>query len=166
MGLVKSSETLMSMDDRVWRRHANPWSVWSRVITPLPLLALAIWSRVWLGWGALVPLAAVVLWIWWNPRAFPEPSDFRSWTARGVMGERVYLHHRSTIEPHHIRPCQTLLGVSGLGVLPFAYGLWQLDIWAVITGIAVILLAKMWFVDRMAWVWDDWQRAGRGIEDL
>jgi len=36
----------MGMDDATWKRHANPWSGWSR-ITILPLLCLAIMSRVW-----------------------------------------------------------------------------------------------------------------------
>jgi hypothetical protein len=49
--VFRSLERLMAMDDRVWRRHANPWSGWTRV-TVLPLLVLAIWSRVWIGWWA------------------------------------------------------------------------------------------------------------------
>ena len=40
------AEQLMSMDEGTWIRHANPMSVWSRVITPLPLLTLSIWSRI------------------------------------------------------------------------------------------------------------------------
>ncbi|WP_377193710.1 DUF6653 family protein [Ruegeria meonggei] len=42
------------MKDEVWLRHANPWSVWARVLTPLPLLALAIWSRAWIGYANLM----------------------------------------------------------------------------------------------------------------
>jgi len=40
-----------------WMRHADPWSVWTRFLA-LPLLALAAWSRVWIGWWAV--LAGVV----------------------------------------------------------------------------------------------------------
>lgn len=43
------SRRLMSMDDTSWGRHANPWSVYSRM-TLLPLFALAVWSRVWIDW--------------------------------------------------------------------------------------------------------------------
>ncbi|MCA8931790.1 MAG: hypothetical protein KDA49_04945, partial [Rhodospirillaceae bacterium] len=46
------------MDDATWARHASPWSVWTRVPIAL-LLVLAIWSRVWLGWWALLPVALV-----------------------------------------------------------------------------------------------------------
>ena len=35
---------LMSMDDAAWERHASPWSVWTRVITGLPVLLAAVWS--------------------------------------------------------------------------------------------------------------------------
>ena len=33
--LGDASEKLMGMDDATWRRHANPWSGWSRVATQI-----------------------------------------------------------------------------------------------------------------------------------
>ena len=66
--------TAFAMSEDVWMHHANPWSVWTR-FTVLPLLILAIWSRVWLGWWAFVPMAAAVLWMWLNPRIFPKPQS-------------------------------------------------------------------------------------------
>nr|WP_244627082.1 DUF6653 family protein [Microvirga tunisiensis] len=56
---------LFQMDERAWERHASPWSVWTRVAS-LPLLLAAVWSHVWLGIWALVPVALVVLWLWLN----------------------------------------------------------------------------------------------------
>jgi len=47
--IFKVSEKLMGMDDAAWKRHANPWSVYTR-FTCLPFIVLALWSRVWLGW--------------------------------------------------------------------------------------------------------------------
>ena len=35
---------LMAMDDRVWMRHANPWSGYTRIATA-PFLFIAIWSH-------------------------------------------------------------------------------------------------------------------------
>ena len=57
------------MTDDAWKRHANPWSVWTR-FAAIPLMILAIWSRVWLGWWCLVPVAAVIVWLWLNPHVF------------------------------------------------------------------------------------------------
>jgi hypothetical protein len=166
MDLYKAAERLMGMDREVWRRHANPWSVWTRVLTPLPLLALAIWSRAWLGWGALVPVALVVAWVWLNPRVFPPPAHFDSWAARGVLGERVWLHHPAAVAAHHRSAARLLALVSASGLAPFGWGLWAYDIGAVLVGILLIAGGKLWFVDRMAWIWADWRTEGRGEADL
>lgn len=145
----------MGMDDATWRRHANPWSGYTRFLA-LPLLALAIWSRVSLGWGALAPIALVLVWIWWNPRAFAEPPDFGAWMSRGVLGERLWLaRDRYDIAPHHRRAAWVLTAVSALGLPPFVWGLWALDFWAVIAGMVLIVLGKTWFLDRMVWIHAD-----------
>ena len=52
------------LDDPGWARHGNPWSVWSRIITSLPLLVGSVWSRAWLGYWSLIPIALTLVWIW------------------------------------------------------------------------------------------------------
>lgn len=160
------AERLMGMDDRVWARHANPLSVWTRIVTPLPLFALAVWSRIWLGWGALLPVGAVLLWIWVNPRLFPAPDRFTSWAARGVLGERVFLRHPDRIAAHHLRAARILTTVSIAGLVPLALGLWTLDPGWTVAGCLMVAGAKTWFVDRMAWVWDEFQAAGGTVADV
>jgi len=49
------------MTEEAWRRHANPWSVYTR-FAAIPAMILAIWSRIWIGWWALVPVFAVMIW--------------------------------------------------------------------------------------------------------
>jgi hypothetical protein len=44
------------MTDDVWRRHANPWSVYTR-FAAIPPLIMAIWSRTWIGLWCLLPIA-------------------------------------------------------------------------------------------------------------
>ena len=56
----RGAERLMGMDDRAWARHANLWSVWTRILTPLPMLALSIWSRAWIGAWCVVPIALTI----------------------------------------------------------------------------------------------------------
>lgn len=68
MGWAQRIAAAFAMDDATWRRHANPWSVWTR-FAAFPLLVLAIWSRVWLGWWAFVPVGVMMILLWYNPRA-------------------------------------------------------------------------------------------------
>ena len=152
MNVFSLSEKFMSMDDQVWERHANPMSVWSR-FTILPLFAAAIWSRVWLGWWALIPVFLVGFWTWYNPRAFAAPKDFGGWASRGVLGERIYLDRKNReIEKQHLQAAFLLTMISAIGVFPFAWGLWNLDLWATLLGLALIAGGKTWFVDRMVWL--------------
>jgi len=57
MTLERALEVALAMDDATWRRHANPWSVWTRA-TVLPLVIVAVWSRVWLGPWSLAAVAS------------------------------------------------------------------------------------------------------------
>ena len=163
--IFAGAERLMGMDERAWARHANPWSVWTRILTPLPLLALSIWSRVWIGGWCVVPLALTLAWIWWNPRAFPPPRRLDSWASRGVLGEHAFLEHRARVPAHHRRAMAALTALSAVGVLPLAWGLWALDPWAAAFGVLLAGGAKTWFVDRCVWVLEDLRRAGVVAEE-
>ena len=149
----------MGMSERVWERHANPWSVWTRV-PGLPLLALALFSRAWIGWWCLAPTALVVALIWLNPRAFPPPASTRSWASRGTFGERIWLARaQRPIPAHHARAANVLSLVMAAGMVPLVYGLVALHGWATVLGVAIVLIAKLWFCDRMVWLFDDMNRA-------
>lgn len=146
------AETVMCMDASTWARHANPWSGWSRLST-LPLLAVAIWSRVWLGWGALIPIAAVLFWTWLNPRLFPAPQSTDNWMSRGVIGEQLWLSGDPlTLPVHHLRMARLLSLASFLGVIVLAYGLIVLDPGFTVAGVATSMLSKLWFLDQMVWL--------------
>lgn len=60
---------MQRMSDEMWRRHANPWSVWTR-FAAIPAFILAAWSRVWLGWWSLIPIGLVVAWLFLNVIVF------------------------------------------------------------------------------------------------
>jgi hypothetical protein len=72
MDIFSGAERLMAMNDETWERRANPLSVYSRFLC-LPLIVAAIWSRVWLGWWAVVPLALAIGWTFLNRRLFSAP---------------------------------------------------------------------------------------------
>jgi hypothetical protein len=78
----------LTMSDDTWRRHAHPWSVYTR-FAAIPPLVLAIWSRAWIGWWSLAPLALVVIWLWLNPRVFPPVHAPTRWASKGIYGEKI-----------------------------------------------------------------------------
>ena len=155
MSIFGGTAKVFALDDKVWARHANPWSVWTRVAGFL-FIVLAIWSRVWLGWWSLVPIAAAILWLWWNPRAFPPPSSTDNWASKGVLGERVYINRSEVpIPAHHQRVLNWIIAGTTVGTLALVYGLYSLDIWATVAGFAITAGGKLWFIDRMVWIYDD-----------
>lgn len=165
MTLAAHLERLMGMDDAVWLRHANPLSGWTRMPI-LPLLALAIWSRVWIGGVAWIIVGLICVWIWLNPRVFPVPERFDAWMSRGVLGEWVYLRHRASLPAHHLRATRMLEWASLPGVLVMIWGLWSLDAQAAIFGTVLSMGPKLWFLDRMVWILQDWRHAGGDVLGL
>ena len=164
--LYRAAERLMGMSGGDWTRHANPWSVYTR-FTTLPLLALAIWSRAWIGGWAWGAVAVVVAWIWINPRAFPAPGRLDGWAGRGVLGERVFLTRRAEV-PGHFRGWALGLSLASLaGVVVLGAGLWWLALDWVIGGLILAMGAKAWVFDRMVWLYDQWlQIHGKALGEV
>jgi hypothetical protein len=143
------------MDEATWARHANPWSVWTRVAT-LPVLLLALSSHVWIGWWSLVAVLGVSLWTWVNPRLFRPPVSTRSWASRATFGERIWLNRQAIPIPgHHARAAALLSIASATGFLISIYGAIAIDATALAGGGVLAWTAKMWFVDRMVWLYED-----------
>jgi hypothetical protein len=72
------------MTEQTWKRHSNPLSVWSRVLTN-PLVYVPVWNRSWL---QAVPVG---LWFALNPRLFPPPKDDSAWATKAVLGEEIWV---------------------------------------------------------------------------
>lgn len=158
MDVFRAAEKLMAMDDDAWARHANPWSGWSR-LSCIPLLALAAWSRIWIGWWALIPFALALAWTWLNPRLFGKPNSLESWMSRGVLGERIFLARaKRAIPAHHERAGKILAWMSMPGIAILLYGLVALDGWATLCGVILTALPKLWFLDRMVWLQRDMEQ--------
>jgi hypothetical protein len=74
-----------SVSDRLWDRHANPKSGWSRTLLG-PVFLVALYRRDWR--LLAVALLATVL----NPIAFGPPDEEpQSWMTRAVRAERWWL---------------------------------------------------------------------------
>jgi hypothetical protein len=136
-----------------WMRHANPVSVWTR-FAGLPLLAVSIWSRDWIGWWSLLPIGLSLVFLALNPLLFPVPASTRNWASRGVFGERVYARRDTEPIPAAFRsPVPRITyGVQLFGLVVLAYGLVELGwvgVVAAVTGLVIVQTAKAWCIDRM-----------------
>ncbi len=172
MAYDRVASWLMSMSDTVWMRHANPWSAWTRVAT-FPFVFLAVWSYVWIGWWALAPIAATALWTWLNPRIFSPVKNDRAWATKGVFGERIWMNRSATpIPQRHARAAHVLTGLAALALIPSIIGFVRQDFWQAAGGWTLAAVFKIWFVDRMVWLYEDmrdatpdyqsWRTGGRG----
>ena len=133
-----------------WMRHANPASVWSRFAV-LPLLALAIWSRDWIGWWFLAAVGLALVWMVVNPLFFREPASTRNWASRGVLGERIWTEGDKATFPPEFRSKvpAVAMGFQAAALVPLVYGLIELNVLSVVVGIVFMQCAKAWYIDRM-----------------
>jgi hypothetical protein len=155
-----SVNKLFGLEGDKWMRHANPVSVWTRFAV-LPLLALAIWSREWIGWWSLAAVALVLVFMMVNPLLFPPPRCTRNWASKGVFGERIWTD-RGTVElPPQFRSkvLQVTYAIQIAGLAVMAYGLYRLDLLDVVSGLVIVQTAKAWFIDRMVLLYED-RKAG------
>lgn len=155
MDVFTFSERAMRMDDRAWARHASPASVYSRIAGGT-LVFFALWSVFWIGWLAAMPVALALAWVYLNPRLFAPPRTTASWATRGVLGERAFLNRRNVpVPPEHVRAAHatTALAVAFLALA--VWGFWTGEFWTAFAGWHGSTVAKLWFCDRMAWLWGD-----------
>ena len=156
MTFEKKLAKIFNLNDKNWLKHANPWSVWTRY-SVLPLIALAFWSRIWIGNWAYVAGALSIAWIFINPIVFKAPKSTKNWASKAVMGERIYLQRDKVKLPIiHRTPLYSLLNfISSCGMVTTIWGISYYHIWAVVLGIALAYLGKSWFLDRMVWLFED-----------
>jgi hypothetical protein len=137
---------------RFWKRHSNPWSVWTRILS-YPLVYVPLWNRSW------KQGAAVAAWLALNPVLFPEPESDESWATRGVLGEELW-----TAE----RPRDLSLLITTTSAVFFVGGLlatYRRRLWPMVFLASVALLLKLWYIDRMTFYYTQHrEREGRGQE--
>lgn len=158
MGYEQKTAAAFGMAPEIWNRHANPWSVWTRFAT-LPLLIVAVWSRVWIGPWAWAVFALLVVWLFVNPRLFPPPASTDRWASKAVFGERVWIARKRTPVPaHHVRMAYTLNAMSMVFTIAMVAGVVALQPVVTVAATLLTYLTKMWFLDRMVWLFDDMAR--------
>jgi hypothetical protein len=157
MAAVSKIVGAFRMTDDAWKRHANPWSVWTR-FAAIPLAIVAIWSRVWLGWWCLVPVALVLVWLWLNTRVFAPVETPTTWVAKGIYGEKLWLLERDRVPAGYRAVLRMLIGVAVAGFVMLALGLITLAVWPTVFGASMIALSQLWRIDRFGLLFDETRR--------
>ncbi|MGW4080705.1 DUF6653 family protein [Streptomyces asiaticus] len=142
------------MSGETWKKHANPWSVWTRVAA-IPVFELAVWSRQWLGWWCLAAVLAVVVWLWLNVRLF-KPVEPTTWAARGIYGER--LHVDGKVPAEHKTTLNWLIASGLAGFALIVWGLVVFNVWPLALGTIVVVLAQLWRIDRYSLLFEQYLR--------
>ena len=81
------SSFIKQLTKKVFARHSNPWSAWSRLFSA-PLVFVPIWNRSWRE-GTILGVWLIV-----NPLVFPEPKDDEAWATRAMLGEEMWIAKR------------------------------------------------------------------------
>jgi hypothetical protein len=144
------------LDSERWRRHSNPWSVWSRY-TVLPLFVLSGLIRDWNGWWSLILLIIALCWVFLNPLIFKRPATITSWASKAVLGEQIYLNRdqKPLPEQHQTPLFGILYGISAFGLMLTVWAVYQFDFLMCVVGILITYVGKSWFLDRMVWLYLD-----------
>jgi hypothetical protein len=155
MTFEKKLAKLFRLDEENWLRHANPRSVYTRY-SVLQFLALAFWTRIWIGWWSLIPGILSLLWMFFNPVLFKKAKSTKNWASKAVLGERVWGNRDETEIPKHHKIMPHLLNLtSTAGLFLSIWGIIILDLWLTVFGIVVAILGKSWYLDRMNWLYDE-----------
>ena len=127
------------LSDRVWDRHANPWSGWSRVLS-MPMLAVGLYLHSYLIIGI------TLVWLVVNPVLFPRPKSVDNWMSKGVIGERLYFKDGKKLR----RDLPTLLNLANVPLFGlFIYFGWQQELIPLVLSSLLVMVVKFWFIDRM-----------------
>ena len=106
-----------------------------------------------------------LLWTWYNPRIFAAPHSLDHWMSKGAMGERVWLNRDAVPVPVYHRTVPNVLStVSAISVIFIIWGVLMFDLWPTLFGTMLAYMSKLWFVDRMVWIWQDMQDASPEYE--
>ncbi len=147
---------LMSMDDYAWERHANPWSVWTRCVTGLPVLLYAVWTIRLIGYWSLLIITLSCFWLWLNPRLFPVPESTDNWASKVTLGERVWLNRQTIPIPSKYTKSALLLSIiAGVGFFIAITGAFLNCLLPTVVGGLISWFGKMLFCDRMVSLYDE-----------
>lgn len=100
------SSPLKRLTRKMFERHTNPWSAWTRLLST-PLVLLPFWTRS--------PRHAFIVgaWMLLNPVVFPRPEDDSAWATRAMLGEEMWIAERPLDGAMVVNAVATAFGIGG-----------------------------------------------------
>jgi hypothetical protein len=85
---------------------------------------------------------------------FPPVPVPTAWASKGIHGERIWATDPARVPAHHRRAFR-LVALPGIaGMVLMIWGLVALDVWPTVTGAVLVVLAQLWRIDRLVWMYD------------
>ena len=125
-------------NEKIWRRHTNPLSGWTRIIAFF-LIPFPIWTQDWYLLFVLLVFFAV------NPILFPEPKSKNNWMSKSILGEEMW-----TKEGILQKDFPTVLNLfNGLFFFILVYGAYSNLLEVTFFSTILSSVFKLWYLDRM-----------------
>ncbi len=126
------------LSKRIWRKHANPWSGWTRVLG-LYMIPIALWYHNWYFLGVLIVFFVV------NPILFPETKSKNSWMSKSILGEEMWLK-KGIFQ----KDFSTVLNIfNGFFFFIMIYSAYVNLLEITISSTILSSVFKLWYLDRM-----------------
>ena len=101
------SSPLQRLTRKVFERHSNPWSAWTRLLS-IPLVFIPFWTRSW------KHAFLVGGWMLLNPIAFPKPKDDSAWATKAMLGEEMWVAKRPLDKAMALNVAASGFGIGGV----------------------------------------------------
>jgi hypothetical protein len=104
---IRVSSPLKRLTRKVFERHSNPWSAWTRLLST-PLVLVPFWTR------SRKHAALVGTWMLLNPIVFPKPNNDSAWATRAMLGEEMWVAERPIGVAMAVNVAASAFGIGGV----------------------------------------------------
>ena len=128
---------------KIWKRHTNPLSGWTRVMAFF-LIPILIWFQNWYLLIGLLIFFAI------NPILFPEPKSKNNWMSKSILGEELWTK-KGVIQ----KDFPTILNLfNGFFFFVLIYGAYKNLLGITVFSTIISSVFKLWYLDRMVFYYE------------
>ena len=128
---------------KIWKRHNNPLSGWTRVMAFF-LIPILIWFQNWYLLIGLLIFFAI------NPILFPEPKSKNNWMSKSILGEELWTK-KGVLQ----KDFPTILNLfNGLFFFVLIYGAYKNLLGITVFSTIISSVFKLWYLDRMVFYYE------------